>query len=69
MNKKPRTIPEFVTEQQERLYWERHDSTDHFDWSQAKKVTLPRLKPTIESTREDRPTLTSTARSGSRPWS
>ena len=46
MNKQTKPIPKFATEAQERAYWEKHDSTEHLDWTNAKKVTLPNLKPT-----------------------
>ena len=26
-------IPKFASEKQERAYWEKHDSTEHLDWS------------------------------------
>ncbi len=42
-------IPKFKTEAQERAYWETHDSTVHVDWSKAKKVTLPNLRPTTKT--------------------
>ena len=47
MKKQLKTIPKFADEVQERAFWEANDSTDHLDWSKAKKVTLPNLKPTI----------------------
>ena len=49
MNKKLKPIPKFATEAEERAYWESHDSTGHVDWSQAKAVTLPNLKPTTKT--------------------
>lgn len=49
MSKPTRPTPKFVTEAQERAYWEKHDSTEHLDWSKAKKVTLPNLKPTTKT--------------------
>ena len=49
MKKQTRAIPTFATEAQERAYWESHDSTDHLDWSKAKKATLPNLKPTTKT--------------------
>ena len=49
MNKQTKAIPKFSTEAQEREYWEAHDSTDHLDWSKAKKATLPNLKPTTKT--------------------
>ena len=42
-------IPKFANEAQERAYWESHDSTEHLDWSQAQKVSLPKLKPTTRT--------------------
>ena len=44
-----KAIPKFATEAQERAYWEKHDSTDYLDWSKARKVTLPNLKPTTKT--------------------
>jgi predicted DNA binding CopG/RHH family protein len=49
MNKQTKAIPKFATESQERAYWEKHDSTDYLDWSKAKKVALPNLKPTTKT--------------------
>ena len=42
-------IPAFADEAQERAYWESHDSTEHVDWSKAKKALLPNLKPTTRT--------------------
>ena len=42
-------IPKFTSEARERAYWEKHDSTDHLDWSTARKATLPKLKPTTKT--------------------
>ena len=49
MNKQAKVIPEFANESQERAYWESHDSTAHLDWTKAKKVTFPNLKPTTKT--------------------
>lgn len=43
-NKKLKKIPEFRNEDKERDFWATHDSTDHVDWSHAKRIRLPRLK-------------------------
>ena len=43
--KKLKPIPTFKTEAQERKFWETHDSTDYLDWSKAKRVRFPNLKP------------------------
>ncbi len=42
---KAKPIPTFRSEAEERKYWEKHDSADHVDWSKAKRVRLPNLKP------------------------
>jgi len=50
MSKKAdKSIPTFVSEADERAFWESHDSTELLDWSQAQRVTLPNLKPTTQS--------------------
>lgn len=49
MNKQTKPIPKFADEAQERAFWETHDSTEYLDWSKAKKVTLPNLKPTTKT--------------------
>ena len=46
MTKQTKAIPTFTNEADERAYWESHDSTLHLDWSKAKQITLPHLKPT-----------------------
>lgn len=45
MQKKPKKIPKFRSEAEERRYWERTDSTAHIDWSKAERVRFPNLKP------------------------
>ena len=47
--KKLKQIPKFKNEDQERNFWANHDSTQYIDWSKAKKVNFPNLKPTTES--------------------
>ena len=49
MTKPTKPIPKFINEAQERTYWDAHDSTTHLDWSKAKKVSLPNLKPTTKT--------------------
>ena len=38
-------IPKFKSEEAEREFWAKHDSTDYIDWVEAKRVVLPKLKP------------------------
>jgi len=42
-------IPQFESEEKEREFWATHDSTDHVDWSRAKTIVFPRLKPTTQT--------------------
>ena len=49
MTKQSKPIPEFANEEQERTYWESNDSTDHLDWSKARRAPLPNLKPTTKT--------------------
>ncbi len=49
MTKPTKPIPKFANEAQERAYWESHDSTVHVDWSNAKRGSLPNLKPTTKT--------------------
>ncbi len=38
-------IPSFATENEEREFWSKSDSTEYLDWSQSERVILPNLKP------------------------
>ncbi len=46
---KLKKIPEFKTEQEERDFWDTHDSTEYVDWSKARVVTMPNLKPSTKT--------------------
>ena len=41
--------PEFDSEDEECEFWATHDSTDYIDWSEAKRVGMPNLKPSSSS--------------------
>lgn len=49
MTKKLKPVPTFASEAEEREYWETHDSTEHVDWSQARRAMLPNLKPSTQT--------------------
>lgn len=49
MTKQLKAVPKFATEAAERAFWEKHDSADYLDWSQAKPAVLPKLKPTTKT--------------------
>lgn len=38
IRKKPKSIPKFASEADERRFWETHDSSDHIDWRKAERV-------------------------------
>ena len=42
-------IPKFKNEAEERLFWQKHDSSEYVDWSDAKNVVMPKLKPSTRS--------------------
>lgn len=45
MSRKPKAVPKFRNEAEERRFWETHDSSGYVDWSKARRVRLPNLKP------------------------
>ncbi len=47
--KKLKNIPNFKTEDEERQFWSKSDSTDHLDWANSKKETFPNLKPSTKT--------------------
>ncbi len=49
MSKRLKTVPKFRSEAEERRFWETHDSTDYVDWSKARRVRFPNLKPSTTS--------------------
>jgi len=46
---KKRRIPKFRNEDEEREFWASHDSTDYIDWSEAREVIMPNLKPSLKT--------------------
>jgi predicted DNA binding CopG/RHH family protein len=44
-----RDIPTFASEDEEALFWQKHDSSDYVDWDRAQAVILPELKPSLRS--------------------
>jgi predicted DNA binding CopG/RHH family protein len=43
---KLKPIPKFATEAAEQEFWATADTTEYFDWTQARRVVFPNLKPT-----------------------
>ena len=48
-NVKKKRIPKFRNEDEEREFWASHDSTDYVNWSEAKEIIMPNLKPTLKT--------------------
>ncbi len=46
---KKKRIPKFRNEDEEREFWASHDSTNYIDWSEAKELIMPNLKPTLKT--------------------
>jgi predicted DNA binding CopG/RHH family protein len=44
-----KTVPEFTSEAEERLFWETHDTSGFVDWSKGRLVTFTHLKPSTET--------------------
>ena len=42
-------IPAFKDEAAERAFWGREDSAEYLDWSEARPLTLPNLRPTLRT--------------------
>jgi predicted DNA binding CopG/RHH family protein len=40
-----KTLPRFRSENEEREFWATHDSTNYFDYSDAREVIFPKLRP------------------------
>jgi predicted DNA binding CopG/RHH family protein len=49
MAKKLKKIPKQRSEEKEREFWAKADSTDYVDWSGARPLVLPDLKPTLKT--------------------
>src|SRR5438045_2242460 len=49
MSSTRKKIPTFRSENEERDFWSRADSTEYIDWSRAGELTLPNLKPTLRT--------------------
>lgn len=49
MMKKNKTIPKFKNEDEEREFWATHSPLDYFDTNNFKRVSFPKLKPSLRS--------------------
>jgi predicted DNA binding CopG/RHH family protein len=46
---KTKKIPKFKSEDKEREFWSKEDSTEYIDWKSAKNIVLPNLKPSLKT--------------------
>ena len=49
MRKKRKSVPTVENEPADKAFWESHDSADYVNWSRAKRVRFPNLKPTSKA--------------------
>ncbi|MHC4953648.1 MAG: BrnA antitoxin family protein [Planctomycetota bacterium] len=47
--KRKKKLPKHRTEDREREFWASADSTEYVDWSKAKRVAFPDLKPSLKT--------------------
>jgi predicted DNA binding CopG/RHH family protein len=47
--KKLKAIPDFENEQEEREFWESHDTAEYLDLSKANRAIMPNLKPSTKT--------------------
>jgi predicted DNA binding CopG/RHH family protein len=43
--KKLKPVPVFKSDEEAGAFWMTHDTTEHLDWSKARRVTFPNLRP------------------------
>jgi predicted DNA binding CopG/RHH family protein len=46
---KKKRIQKLRSEDKERHFWAKEDSTEYIDWGKVKKVVLPNLKPSLKT--------------------
>ena len=46
---KRRPIPRFASEDKERAFWAKRDSSQYVDWGEAESVSLPNLRPSTRT--------------------
>ena len=42
-------VKKFKNEDREREFWAKRDSTEYLDWSKARRLILPKLKPSVKT--------------------
>lgn len=49
MKKGKKRIPKFKSEDEEREFWGKRNSTDYLDWKNARMVVFSNLKPSVKT--------------------
>ncbi len=49
MKNEKKKIHKYKSEDKERQFWAAADSTEYIDWSRARRVILPNLKPSLKT--------------------
>jgi len=49
MKRAKKQIPKFKSEDEEREFWSRNDSTKFIDWKKGRRLLLPNLKPSLKT--------------------
>jgi predicted DNA binding CopG/RHH family protein len=49
MKRKLKKIPKFKSEDEERKFWAKVDSTEYINWSEAEIISLAKLKPSTKT--------------------
>jgi predicted DNA binding CopG/RHH family protein len=49
MKSKLREIPDMRSEEAERKFWAKADSTEYVDWKSARRTVFPELKPSLKT--------------------
>jgi predicted DNA binding CopG/RHH family protein len=48
-SKSRKPVPRFSSEDDERKFWAKHDSTEYVDWAAASNRSFPTLRPTLRT--------------------
>jgi predicted DNA binding CopG/RHH family protein len=49
MPQRLKPVPKFANEAEELEFWESHDTTEYVDWSRARLVSFPNLRPSTKT--------------------
>jgi predicted DNA binding CopG/RHH family protein len=47
--KKKQRVPRHRSEDQERAFWAKEDSTNYIEWSKGRRLVLPNLRPSLKT--------------------